>query len=102
MDKELRQQVDDCIERHVMQGDILQEQDKMVTAVVDLIKQREEALDAEMQRMARTLIAIRAGHTLTLPAGFGKTVEYDLSPAMVESALRAKLIELGWTPPAIG
>lgn len=34
---------------------------------------------------------IRAGHT--------KTVEYDLSPAMVESALRQKLIVLGWTPP---
>ena len=28
------------------------------------------------------------------------TVAYDLSPAMVESAIKNKLIELGWTPPA--
>jgi hypothetical protein len=27
------------------------------------------------------------------------TVRYDLSPAMTESAIRSKLIELGWTPP---
>lgn len=28
-----------------------------------------------------------------------KIVEYDLSPAMVEGAIRQKLIELGWSPP---
>ena len=27
------------------------------------------------------------------------TVRYDLSPAATESAIRAKLIEMGWTPP---
>lgn len=27
------------------------------------------------------------------------SVDYDLSPAQVESALKDKLIELGWTPP---
>ena len=43
---------------------------------------------AELQR---ELKAIRANQTVT--------VEYDLSPAMTESALRDKLIELGWTPP---
>lgn len=43
------------------------------------------------QKAEAQLDAIRKGHT--------KTVEYDLSPAMVESALRNKLIELGWTPP---
>lgn len=26
-------------------------------------------------------------------------VEYDLSPAMIEGALRDKLIAMGWTPP---
>lgn len=40
----------------------------------------------------RELQTIRAGHT--------KTVEYDLSPAMAETVIRDKLVELGWTPPA--
>lgn len=29
------------------------------------------------------------------------TVTYDLSPASVEGAVRNKLVELGWTPPAL-
>lgn len=37
----------------------------------------------------------------TMRAGQTITVEYDLSPSMVESALRQKLIELGWTPPQV-
>lgn len=30
------------------------------------------------------------------------TVEYNLSPARTEAAIRGKLIELGWTPPEKG
>jgi hypothetical protein len=48
-------------------------------------------LQAEVDELNRQLMAIRKGHT--------KTVEFDLSPAAKESALRDKLIELGWTPP---
>jgi len=50
-----------------------------------------EELQAQLCESEDSLMKIRAGHT--------KTVEYDLSPAMVESRLRDKLIELGWTAP---
>jgi hypothetical protein len=54
--------------------------------VIILVEMARHKKDSE-----ESLRKIRAGHT--------KTVEYDLSPAMVESALRDKLVELGWTPP---
>ena len=49
------------------------------------------SITEERDDYIRQLTAIRAGHT--------KTVEYDLSPAMVESELRDKLTELGWASP---
>jgi hypothetical protein len=45
---------------------------------------RIEKLEAELK-------ALRSGQTVA--------VEYNLSPAMKEGAIRNKLIELGWTPP---
>lgn len=56
---------------------------KRVIILVEMARHKKEAEES--------LRKIRAGHT--------KTVEYDLSPAMRESALRDKLVELGWTPP---
>lgn len=49
------------------------------------------ALVADYERIYHSLRKIRSGLTMT--------VEYDLSPAMVEGAIRNKMIELGWTPP---
>lgn len=42
----------------------------------------------------RLIKSLREGHTVT--------VEYNLTPAMHEGAIRSKLIELGWTPPKGG
>lgn len=50
------------------------------------------SMQAEMDRMTDRLMALSKGETVR--------VEYDLSPAMHESAVRSKLIELGWTPPS--
>jgi hypothetical protein len=51
-------------------------------------------LEALLNMALKDLHDIRAGHTVT--------VEYDMSPVMTESKLRDKLVELGWTPPALG
>lgn len=58
------------------------------------IKQRTRSmidLNEKLNEVERDLRNLRAGETCT--------VEYDLSPAMVEGALRNKLIKLGWNPP---
>lgn len=52
---------------------------------------RVRELEGRAADLERQLRAIRAGHT--------KTIEFDLSPAMAETELRKKLIEMGWTPP---
>jgi hypothetical protein len=56
----------------------------------DVLKKAAECID----KLEAELKAIRSGQTVT--------VEYNLSPAMKESAIHNKLIELGWTPPALG
>lgn len=55
-----------------------------VEAQLDETRKAIQCLSAELQ-------AIRAGETVR--------VEYNLSPAQHEGAIRSKLIELGWTPP---
>lgn len=51
-------------------------------------------LQSENERLTKHLATIRKGHT--------KMIEYDLSPAMVESELRKHLIEkMGWIPPEV-
>lgn len=51
-------------------------------------------LRARADRTESDLKANRAGETVR--------VEFDLSPAQQETAVRAKLIELGWSPPDAG
>lgn len=53
-------------------------------AEIDELKAQNELLMADLQ-------SLRAGHTVT--------VAYNLSPLMKETALRNKLIDMGWTPP---
>ncbi len=54
---------------------------------------------AETNRIAALAVGELEGELQAIRKGHTKTVEYDLSPAMVESELRDKLIELGWKPP---
>jgi len=61
-----------------------------------------EALKAErakVESLQAELMALQKNHVIAFPDRVG-TVLYDLSPAMKESAIRDKLIELGWIPPA--
>lgn len=60
---------------------------------------RIEELEAAVERQESELIAIRKGQTVTLPRAGGGFEQYDLSPVMKESALRDKLIDLGWRTP---
>jgi hypothetical protein len=56
-----------------------------------LAKNLDEAIDA-----ARA--AVSAAARLTSPVRV--SVEFDLAPAAVEGRIRAKLMEMGWTPPS--
>lgn len=54
-----------------------------------------------LERIAELESKLRAYRTGEMLARFDERggVEIDLSPAGNETAIRAKLIELGWTPP---
>ena len=49
--------------------------------------------------LAKSVITKLQAELKAIHSGQTVAVEYNLSPAMKEGAIRNKLIELGWTPP---
>lgn len=62
-----------------------------------------DAAQARMKELDREITAMRADKILFLPRP-GHTdgaISFDLSVVDMEGAIRNKLIEMGWTPPAL-